>query len=81
AQGFAAVDMESGPLLHRQPHGAVVRVVVDSPAQELSPHWERPLRVLARPWLWPEAARLALAAPRYARLAAAVVAALPDVAA
>lgn len=71
-RGFVAVDMESGPLLQRH-RGAVVRVILDTPAHELAPEWESPRQMLTAPRLWPEAVRLAIAAPRYARLAARVV--------
>jgi hypothetical protein len=74
-QGFVAADMETGLILADSPHLATVRVVVDAPGDEISPPWTTPERSLLRPRLWPEAARLALAAPRHALRAAAIAAA------
>jgi 4-hydroxy-3-methylbut-2-en-1-yl diphosphate reductase len=71
-QGFQAVDMEAAEVLRRGP-AAVVRVVLDTPAQELSPQWERAPAALLRPSRWRELVWLARAAPTAAMLAAAVV--------
>lgn len=71
-RGLVAVDMESGPLLQQQ-RGAVVRVILDTTERDLAAEWETPWRALTTPRLWPEAGRLALAAPRYALLAARVI--------
>lgn len=73
AQGYAGVDMESG--LIRAPRLAALRVVLDTPANELSADWSRPLRALLRPRNWREAAWLAREAPRLAQRAARVLAA------
>ncbi len=73
ARGCAAVDMETGMI--EAPRLAAVRVVLDAPCSELGSAWERPASVLVRPRAWGEAVWLLGAAPRYARRAAAVVAA------
>lgn len=77
-RGFVAADMETGLLLGRNPRGAAVRVVLDSPRHELAANWEQPRRALLIPWLWPQTLRLGLTAPRYALRAAAVVRAAMD---
>jgi hypothetical protein len=73
-QGFAAVDMETAQLFEYAPRVAAVRVVLDSPARELSPRWRRPALAMLDPRRWAEAWWLARYAPRYARLAARVLA-------
>jgi Phosphorylase superfamily len=75
ARGFAAVDMETAMLAGMVPRIAAVRVVLDTPAQEISPAWERPARAALDPRNWREGAWLARAAPRFSRRAALVVAA------
>ncbi|MBV8724312.1 MAG: hypothetical protein JO350_03145 [Candidatus Eremiobacteraeota bacterium] len=72
ARGFAAVDMETGRIAASRL--AAVRVVLDTPDQELSRDWERPVLALMKPWNWPQAFWLAREAPRAADLAALVVA-------
>lgn len=72
-RGFVAADMETGLLLQQHRHGAAVRVILDSFERDLSDGWEQPWRVLISPRLWPEAGRVAVAAPRYALRAAAVI--------
>ncbi len=72
ARGFAAVDMETGRIA--APRVAAVRVILDTPARELSRDWERPILALLKPWNWPQAFWLAREAPRAAELAARVVA-------
>jgi 4-hydroxy-3-methylbut-2-enyl diphosphate reductase len=74
ARGFVAADMESALLAERGSPLGVVRVIVDSPGVELSALWLRPVRACLRPWLWPQALRLALTAPGYAMVAARVAA-------
>jgi 4-hydroxy-3-methylbut-2-enyl diphosphate reductase len=71
ARGFAGVDMETGRL--RSSAVAAVRVVLDTPRQELSADWERPPAAMMRPWNWPQAVWLARFAPPYARRAAQIV--------
>jgi hypothetical protein len=71
-RGFETVDMEAGLILARRP-GAVVRVVLDTPAHELSPGWEHPLRALVRPGRWPQLAWLARMGPAGSRRSTAVV--------
>ncbi len=73
AQGYAAVDMESGRI--QAPRVAVVRVVLDTPNREISTDWDRPLLALLRPKNWPQARWLAREAPRSASIAAKVAAA------
>ncbi len=76
-RGFVAVDMETGFLHARRI--AALRVILDTPQQELSDAWLKPARVLGRPRLWPQALWLWREAPRCARLASAVLAlALPQ---
>jgi hypothetical protein len=75
ARGFAAVDMETAVLAGMVPRVAAVRVVLDTPSQEISPAWERPARAALDPRNWREGAWLMRAAPRLARRAALVVAA------
>ncbi len=69
--GFAGVDMETALL--RSDAIAAVRVVLDTPKQELSADWIRPASALLRPWNWPQAIWLARFAPSYARRAAQIV--------
>jgi hypothetical protein len=73
AQGYAAVDMETG----RVPASrvAALRVVLDTPSRELSTDWASPARALLRPKNWPQALWLAREAPRAANVAAKVAAA------
>jgi hypothetical protein len=71
-RGYLAADMETGYV--RVPRIAAVRVILDTPQHELSDAWLKPLSVLGRPWLWPQAFWLLREAPTCARLAAAVVA-------
>ena len=73
--GWSAVDMESALLAGGGRPFAAVRVVLDTPLDELDPAWANPVAALLRPRLWGEARRLAVAAPRHARLAARIVAA------
>jgi hypothetical protein len=74
-RGFAAVDMETALLAGMVPRVAAVRVVMDTPAREISPAWERPGRAVLDPRNWREGAWIARAAPRYSMRAARVVAA------
>jgi hypothetical protein len=70
-RGFAGVDMETALL--RSNAIAAVRVVLDTPRQELSSDWARPALAMMRPWNWPQAIWLARYAPAYARRAARIV--------
>jgi hypothetical protein len=72
AQGYAAVDMETGRIEARRV--AAVRVLLDTPHREISRDWRTPLRAILKPWNWPQAFWLAREAPRAAALAARVVA-------
>ncbi len=71
-RGYTGVDMESGRLT--APRVAVVRVILDTPLNELSSAWVRPALALMNPLLWPQAAWLARNAPRCARIAARITA-------
>ena len=73
AKGFAGVDMETG--LISAPRVAAVRVVLDTPENEIASDWLSPLRAIVKPWNWRQAVWLAREAPRAAALAASVVAA------
>jgi hypothetical protein len=73
ALGYAAVDMETGRL--RAARVAAVRVILDTPENELSGDWANPLRAIFRPRNWPQARWLAKTAPRAAALSARIVAA------
>ena len=73
SRGFAAVDMESGHLLVDVL--AVVRVILDTPAYELSADWLNPGRAMLNPRNWREAGWLAREAPKCADLAGRVIAA------
>lgn len=71
-EGYAAADMESGLIV--APRVGVVRVILDTPARELSAAWLRPARALANPLLWGQALWLARHAARCSAVAANVVA-------
>ncbi len=72
-QGYAGVDMETGRLTAARV--AAVRVILDTPENEISADWAVPWRALLKPSNWRQARWLAREAPRAAALAAAVVAA------
>ena len=72
SRGFAGVDMETGRI--DAPRIAAVRVVLDTPAREISADWERPVAAMLKPWNWPQALWLAREGPRAAALVAEVVA-------
>jgi len=75
-EGYAGADMETG--LVQAARVACVRVILDTPARELSAAWEHPARVFFRPDAWLDIPFLARQAPHCATLAARVVAeALP----
>ncbi len=67
--------METALLLGMVARVAAVRVVLDTPRQEISPAWRRPWRAALDPRNWRDAAWLARAAPRCSLRAARVVAA------
>lgn len=71
--GYAGVDMETGLIACQRL--AAVRVILDTPQRELSPDWLNPATAMLRPWNWPQLFWLATTAPRYARLAAQIIAA------
>ncbi len=72
-RGYAAVDMETGLL--NASRIAAVRVVLDTPSQELSQDWLSPMKAIVKPWNWPQLVWLSRHAPRCCALAARVVAA------
>lgn len=72
-RGYAGVDMESALLAVRAPAFAVLRIVLDTPARELSPAWGRPALAMARPRLWREAAWLAREVPALCAVLARVL--------
>lgn len=72
-RGFVAADMEAGLLAERNLRVAAIRVVLDSPAQSISPDWLRLARALRQPSLWQELCWLSRVAPRYALRAAHVL--------
>jgi Phosphorylase superfamily len=73
ARGFGAVDMETARIPARAI--AAVRVVLDTPARELSPDWLNPSRAMRKPKNWGQMFWLAREGPRCADLAARVIAA------
>ena len=73
ARGFAAVDMETAMLAGMLARVAAVRVVLDTPSQEISPAWVSPARAALDPRNWSEGWWLLRTAPRFARRAALVV--------
>lgn len=71
-RGFVAADMETG----RLPDGirfATVRVIVDSPDEDLSMNWSTPIAAVLNPALIRQTARLARDAPRCTLRAADIV--------
>jgi hypothetical protein len=70
AEGYAAADMETGLLTGRV---AAVRVILDTPLNELSSDWLHPATAMLKPWNWPQAIWLGRHAPACARLAARVI--------
>jgi Phosphorylase superfamily len=72
-EGYAAADMETGLLTGRV---AAVRVILDTPLRELSSDWLDPAIAMLKPRNWPQAIWLGREAPRCARLAARVIAAV-----
>jgi Phosphorylase superfamily len=73
ADGFVAADMETGLLVATRV--AAVRVILDTPRNELSADWLHPVAAMLKPWNWPQAVWLAREAPRCSRVAACVIAA------
>ncbi len=72
-RGFVAADMETGLLIERNLRVATIRVVLDTPGQNISPAWLRPTRALLYPQLWQELFRLFRMALPYALRAASVL--------
>lgn len=72
-QGFVAVDMEMGLLAEQNLRVATIRVVLDTPEQDLSPNWLRPTSALLQPLLWQELLWMSSVVPRYALRAAHVL--------
>lgn len=72
-RGFVAADMETGLLTGRGLRVATIRVVLDSPEQNISQDWRRPTRAVLQPSLWRELSWLCHVAPRYALRAAHIL--------
>jgi hypothetical protein len=72
-RGFIAADMETGLLRGQNLRVATIRVVLDTPAYDLSLNWLHPLGALAQPRLWGQMFWLSWVAPRNALLAAQVL--------
>jgi len=71
SQGYAGVDMETGRI--NADGIAAVRVVLDTPKHEISEAWANPKTVIFNPRAWLDLPMMARDAPRYARLAAAII--------
>lgn len=74
ARGYAAADMESASIAARAARVAAVRVILDGPMNEISPHWRRPAVAALDPRLWAQGYWLMRTAPGLARRAALVLA-------
>ena len=74
SRGFVAADMETGLLRSMRDRVAAVRVVIDTPRNEISPAWAHPARAALDPRHWREGAWLAWMSPRLCARAARVVA-------
>lgn len=72
ARGYAAVDMESGLIV--APRVGALRVILDTPQNELSAAWLHPKRAVLNPFLWPQAVWLARNSAPCAKIAARIVA-------
>ena len=75
-EGAQAADMETARIAALGVAIAAVRVVLDTPQREIDPRWERPWQALLHPGLWPQAWRLRVEGPEYARRAARIAAAV-----
>jgi 4-hydroxy-3-methylbut-2-enyl diphosphate reductase len=73
SRGFAGVDMESARIMVESL--AVVRVILDTPQNELSTDWLNPARAILNPRNWKEALWLSREAPKCADLAGRLIAA------
>ena len=73
SRGFAGVDMESARILVEAL--AVVRVILDTPQNELSADWLSPARAILNPRNWKQARWLSQHAPKCADLAGRIIAA------
>jgi 4-hydroxy-3-methylbut-2-enyl diphosphate reductase len=73
SRGFAGVDMESARILVESL--AVVRVILDTPQNELSADWLHPAQAILNPRNWREARWLAREAPKCADLVGRLIAA------
>ena len=72
--GFVAVDMESAGVAALAERFAVLRIILDTPAHEISPAWLRPGRAARDPRLWREGAWLLRHGIRFALRAGDVLA-------
>ena len=73
-RGFVAVDMESAGIAALAERFAVLRVILDTPAHEISPAWLHPGRAALDLRLWREGAWLLRHGVRYALRAGDVLA-------
>ncbi len=64
-RGHVAVDMESAAAASTAPRFGTVRVILDTPRQELSPAWVNPAHAVRNPANWREAIWLTVNTPRY----------------
>ncbi|MGH7687914.1 MAG: hypothetical protein ACREN2_14020 [Candidatus Dormibacteria bacterium] len=74
AQGYSAADMESATVAGRAARAVALRVILDTPAHEISPRWRHPAGAFIDPRLWGQGVRLMRSAPRFANRAALVLA-------
>ncbi|HVC43127.1 MAG TPA: hypothetical protein VND54_14200 [Candidatus Saccharimonadales bacterium] len=72
-RGHVAVDMESAGAAESAQRFGVLRVILDTPARELSAAWAQPARAIRQPANWGEAIWLGINAPRYALRVGAVL--------
>jgi 4-hydroxy-3-methylbut-2-enyl diphosphate reductase len=73
SRGHVAVDMESAAVAESAARFGVLRVILDTPAHELSDAWASPARAIRQPANWGEAVWLGVNAPRYALRVGAVL--------
>lgn len=65
-RGHVAVDMESAAAAESAQRFGVLRVILDTPARELSAAWAAPARAIRQPSNWRQAIWLGINAPRFA---------------
>jgi hypothetical protein len=72
-RGHVAVDMESAAAAASSQRFGVLRVILDTPAHELSAAWANPARAIRQPSNWSEAVWLGINVPRLALRVGAVL--------